>query len=217
MRVRPAIELTAQNNNIESNQTEQHRELNNVPADQNLAVILEGTLISLLLPVAADGCCRSTGIGADQISGSNGASKIGALWQMLSLLATGKDAGVSTGCGCRPAGDLLAAFQIQSQCPAGVDSCDLAHGHPKASGDVLDYNNVFTHLNPGKPKEHQRAKDYGRNQGSARDNSRDSIGCKDAGQSQRHGNDYDYREVSRGLSNKNLHATSVAVKRRVCA
>ena len=84
----------------------------------------------------------------------------------------------------------------------------------EGSNDVLDYNFVFTHLNPGKPKEHQGAKDNGQNQGSAQKHSRDAIGGKDAGQSQRHGNDDGYREVSRGLSNENLHVTSVAVNEK---
>jgi hypothetical protein len=206
-----------ENQEVQNNQSTKASQLAKVPADSNFGVFFEAASIALLFPVAANGCRCSTGIGADQISGSHGASKIGALGQVLSLLTASEDAGVSPWCSCRPAGDSLSTLQIQSQCPAGVDSCDLANGHPKASGDVLDYDLVFADLNPGKPKEHQSAKDYGQNQGSTQKHSQDAIGGKDTGQSQRHGSDDDYREVSRGLGNKNLHATSVAVKRRVCA
>jgi hypothetical protein len=206
-----------ENQEVQNNQSTKASQLAKVPGDNNFGVLLEGARVSLLFPVAANGCRCSTGIGADQISGSDGASKVSALRQVLTEVTAGKDAGMSTRCGCGPAGDSLAAFQVESQCPAGIDAGNLLHGDLEGSNHVFDYDLVFADLNPGKPKEHQSAKDYGQNQGSAQKHSQDAIGCKDAGQSQRHGSDDDYREVSRGLGNKNLHATSVAVKRRVCA
>ena len=203
-----------ENNKVQNHQSTKASQLAEVPGDSDFDIFFEGASVSLLLPVAANGGRSSTGIGADQISGSNGAGEVGALGQMLTLLTASEDAGVTTGCSCRPAGDALAAFEVERKSPAGVDSCDLMHGDLEGSNHVLDYNLVFTHLNPGKPKENQAAKDNCQNQGSAQKHSRDAIGGKDAGQSQRHGNDDGNREVSRGLSNENLHVTSVAVNEK---
>lgn len=206
--------LLVENQKVQNHQSTKAGQLAEVPGDSDFGVFFEGARVSLLFPVAANGGCSSTGIGADQISGSNGAGEVGALGQMLTLLSASEDAGVSSRCSCRPAGDALAVLQVERKSPAGVDSCDLLHGNLEGFNHVLDYNFVFTHLKPGKPKEHQGAKDYVQNQGSAQKHSRDAIGGKDAGQSQRHGNDDGNREVSRGLSNENLHVTSVAVNEK---
>ena len=206
--------MSAKHQNIQRHQSSQANQLAEVPADHNLGIILERAAISLLLPVATDGCGCSAGIGADQVSGSNGAGEVGALWQMLTLFSAREDAGVSARCSCRPAGDLFVGLEVDSQCPAGIDSGDLIHGNLEGASDVFDHNFVFAHLNPGKPKEQQRSVNDGQNQGSAEKNTGDAIGCKDAGESQRHGTNDDYREVSRGLSNENLHVTSVAVNEK---
>jgi hypothetical protein len=203
-----------QNNQVQCNQCTKSSQLAEVPGHNDFGIFLEGASVSLLFPVAANGRRSSTGIGADQITWSNGASEVSALGQMLTLLTASEDAGVSSRCSCRPAGDALAAFEVERKSPTGIDSRDSLHGYPEGSNYVLDYNFVFTDLNPGKPKEHQGAKDYGQNQGSAQEHSRDAIGGKDAGQSQRHSNDDGNREVSRGLSNENLHVSSVAVNEK---
>ena len=206
--------LLVENNKVQNHQSTKASQLAEVPSDTDCGIFFEEASVSLLFPVAANGRRSSTGIGADQISRPNGAGEISALGQMLTLLTASEDAGVSSGCSCRPAGDALATFEVERKSPACVDSCDPLHGDRKGSKHVLDYDFVFTHLNPGKPKEHQGAKDYGQNQRSAFEHSRDAIGGKDAGQSQRHGNDDGNREVSRGLSNENLHVTSVAVNEK---
>ena len=206
--------VLVENNKVQNHQSTKASQLAEVPGDNDLGIFLEGAGVSLLLPVAANGRRSSTGVGADQITWSNGASEVSALGQMLTLLTASEDAGVSSRCSCRPAGDALSTFEVESKSPAGVDSCDLLHGNLEGSNHVLDYNLVFTDLNSGKPKEHQGAKDDGQNQGSAQKHSRDAIGGKDAGQSQRHGNDDGNREVSRGFSNENLHVTSVAVNEK---
>ena len=206
--------LLVENNKVQNHQRTKASQLAEMPGDNDLGIFLEGASVSLLFPVAANGRRSSTGIGADEVSWSNGACEVGALGQVLTLLTAGEDAGVTTGCSCRPTGDALAILQIKSQCPMGVDSCDLLHRDLEVSNHVLDYNLVFTNLNPGKPKEHQGAKSYGQNQRSAQEHSRGAIGGKDAGQSQSQGNDDGNREVSRGLSNKNLHVSSVAVNEK---
>lgn len=207
--------LLVQNKEVQNKQRTKTSELAEVPGNNDLGFFPEGlSRISLLLPVASNGRCGSAGIAANQISGSNGACEVGALGQMLTLLSAGEDAGMSAWCGCRPAGDALTAFEVERKSPTSVDSCDPLHGHPKGSEHVSDDNFLFADLNPGKPKEHQGSKDYGQNQGSAQKHSRDAIGGEDAGQSQHHGQHDGNREVSRGLSNENLHVTSVAVNEK---
>ena len=203
-----------QNNQVQCNQCTKSSQLAEVPGHLDPSVFFEGPSVSLFLPVSANCGRGSAGIGADKISWPNGAGEVGTLGQVLTLLTTSEDAGVSSRCSCRPAGDALSAFEVESKRPACVDSCDLLHGNLEGSNHVLDYNFVFTHLNSRKPKEHQGAKDNGQDQWSAQKNSRHAIGSKDAGQGQRHGNNDGNREVSRGLSNENLHVTSVAVNEK---
>ena len=209
---------SAKNYKVQCNQSGQNSQLAEMPAHNNFGFFLDrAAALSLLFPVAANGCCSSARIGADQISRSNGSGEVSAFGQMLALLAAREDAGVSAGCSCGPARDLFTAIEVDFQGPTGVNSSDLAHGDFVGSSNVLDYNFCFADLNPGKPKEHQGAKDYGRNQGSALQGSSNAIGGKDAHQSERHGDNDNNREISRGSSNENLHATSVAGNRRVCA
>ncbi len=103
--------LLVENNKVQNHQRTKASQLAEVPGDSDFGIFLEGASVSLLFPVAANGRRSSTGIGADQISRSNGASEVGALGQMLTLLAASEDAGVSSGCSCRPAGDALAVLR----------------------------------------------------------------------------------------------------------
>lgn len=193
-------------------QQDQNHNMPQVPVDNDLLI---GFLA--LLPVATDGCCSSTGVGADQISRPYGSSEVGALGQVLSLVTRGEDADMSAWGSSRPTGDLLSVLQIEGQCPAGVDSGDLSHGDRKASENISDYHLGFAHLNPGKPKEQKAHIDNKANQRSACQNAINAIGGKNAGQSQRHGYGNNDGERSSGFSNKDLHPTSVAVNGKVFA
>jgi hypothetical protein len=207
--------LLAKNYEVQNDKSCKASELAKVPADNSLSVLLEGSnSISPLFPVASNGRSGSTRVGADEIPRSNGAGDVGALWQVLTLLPTGKDAGVSSRCGCRPAGDALAALKIERKGPASVDSRDRTHGNPEGSYYVSDHNLVFSNLNPGKPKEHQGAQGNGKNQWNAQKSCPDPLRHQDAGKRQDQGSDYDNREESRGLSYENLHVTSVAVNEK---
>jgi hypothetical protein len=194
----------------------QNQELGFVPANADL---LSDSAAALLLgfPVAANGSGSSTGISVDQITWSHGAGQVSALWQVLTEVTAGKDTGMSTRCGCGPAGDSLASRQEKRECPAGVDSGYGADWNAVAAKHIFDYNNLFAHLNLGKPKEHQGAVANQCHDTNALNYTGYAVGCKDAQQSQRHGNNDNYREHPRGLSNENLHTTSVAVNGKVCA
>ena len=194
----------------------QDQQLGFVPCDGDLL----GSVVAAVLlgfPVAPNGSGSRSGIGVDQIAWPHGAGQVSAFRQVLTQVTAGKDAGMSAGCGCRPTGDSFASRQIQGQCPAGVDSCNCANWNSVASEYVLDNNDLFAHLNLGKPKEHQGAVANQRHNTCALNYSGYSIGSEDAQQSQPHGDNDNNREHSRGLSNENLHATSVAVNGRVCA
>ena len=205
----------AKNREVQSNKSGKAGELAKVPTDYNLGILLEGpSPVSLLFPVASNGRSSGARVGADEIARSNGAGEVGTLGQVLTLLAASKDAGVSSGCGCRPARDAFAAFKIERKGPASVDSHDCTHWNLETPNHVFDHNLVLTDLYSGKPKEHESYKGYGQNQGNAQNSSPDTLSCKNAHESQNQGNDYDNREVSRGLSCKNLHVTSVAVNEK---
>lgn len=168
-------------------------------------------------PVAANRSRSGSGISVDQITRSYGSGQIGAFRQVLPKVAAGKDTGVSAGCGCGPAGDSLAARQIQRKRPAGVYSCNGTHGNPVAAENVLDNYYLLAHLNLREPKEHHGDVTNQCRHSRALQHSDYAVSCKDAQQCQSHGNCDDYREHSRGLSNENLHIPSVAVNRGVCA
>ena len=55
-----------------------------------------GNLVSTLLPESSDVGCGSSGVAANEISWSNGSGDVGALGEVLSLVAGGKDAAVAT-------------------------------------------------------------------------------------------------------------------------
>jgi hypothetical protein len=211
-----SLQLMSKAQVAQNQERNQNQELGFVPANADL--LSDGAAALLLgFPVAANGRGGSTGIGIYQITWPHGASKVSALRQVLTEVTAGKDAGMSTRCGCGPAGDSLASRQEKRERPAGVDSGYGADWNAVAAKHVFDYNNLFAHLNLGKPKEHQGAVANQRNDTNALNYTGYAIGCKDAQQSQRHCNNDNYREHPRGLSNENLHTTSVAVNGKVCA
>ena len=194
----------------------QDQQLGFVPGD---GYFLGSATASVLLgfPVAANGGGSSTGIGVDQVSWSHGAGQVSALGQVLTEVTAGKDACMSPRSSCGPAGDSFASRQEKRESPASIDSGDCTDWNSVAAKHVFDYNNLFAYFNPGKPKEHQGGVANQRHDTNALDDSGYAIGCKDAQKSQRHGDLDNYREHPRGLSNENLHSTSVAVNGRVCA
>jgi hypothetical protein len=211
-----SLQLMSKTQVAKNQEPKQNQELGFVPANADLLIDIAAAFL-LGFPVAANGRGSSTGIGVDQITWPNGAGQVSALRQVLTEVTAGKDAGMSTRCGCGPAGDSFASWQIQGQCPAGVDSGYGADWNAVAAKHVFDYNNLFAHLNLGKPKEHQSTVANQCHDTNALNDTGYAIGCKDAQQSQRHGNNDNYREHPRGLSNENLHTTSVAVNGKVCA
>jgi hypothetical protein len=211
-----SLQLMSKAQVAKNQEPKQNQELGFVPANADL---LSDSAAALLLgfPVAANGRGSSTGISVDQITWSHGAGQVSALWQVLTEVTAGKDAGMSTRCGCGPAGDSFASRQEKRESPASIDSGDCTDWNSVAAKHVFDYNNLFAYFNPGKPKEHEGGVANQRHDTNALDDSGYAIGCKDAQKSQRHGDLDNYREDPRGLSNENLHSTSVAVNGRVCA
>ena len=211
-----SLQLMSKAQVAQNQKPNQNQELGFVPANADL---LAGSAAALLLgfPVAANGRGSSTRVSVDQITWPHGAGKVSALWQVLTEVTAGKDACMSTRCGCGPARDSLTSWQEKREGPSGVDSGYGADWNAVAAKHVFDYNNLFAHLNLGKPKEHQSTVANQCHDTNALNYSGYTVGGKDAQKSQPHGNNDNYREHPRGLSNENLHTTSVAVNGKVCA
>ena len=118
-----------------------------------------GIQTTSLLPESSDVGSGSSGFAADEISWSNGSGDVGALGEVLSLVAGGKDAAVATRSWSSP-GRYFAFVGGDCKRPAGVDElygtpADVVH-----SEDIDNLYALFAHLNPGKPKEKQGAHPY---------------------------------------------------------
>ena len=204
--------MSAQEQKVQGHEQPEGQNLSQVPVDNQFI----GAFFSSL-PVAPDGCSCGTRIGSQQVARPNCAGEVSALGQMLPLLSTGKDAGVSTWCGCRPAGDLLAAIQVQGQRPPCVDSCDPVHWDREASSNIFNNYCAFVHLNFGKPKEHQGYLRHQRNCWQRQKHTFSTVGGKNTDQSQDQ-RDYDNnRKSSGGFGYESAHRISVAVNGRVFA
>ena len=115
-----------------------------------------GIQTSPLLPESSDVGSGSSGFAADEISWSNGSGDVGALGEVLSLVAGGKDAAVATRSWSTP-GRYLAFICGDCECPAGVDELYGTPADVVLSEDIDNFYALFAHFNPGKPKEQEGA------------------------------------------------------------
>ena len=191
---------------IEHNQSRQERKVAGLPLDGHLSAQHP---VSGGLPATANLCCSGSGVARDEISGSNGAGEVGALWEMLALVAGCEDAAVATGGGSSPGADLsLVARNLQG--PAGVDP---SYGTPADSHIacwVYNAHEVFAYLDSRKPKEHQGQKANQGSRGNADECGSKSSGGKCHGDAQghyRYGCGCDYSARSRAV---NLHGSMFA-------
>jgi hypothetical protein len=136
---------------IEHNQSRQERQLSGMPLDGHLR---SQPKVSRGLPAPANLRRRGAGFASDQVSGSDGAGKVGALGEMLTLVARCEDAAVTTGGGSTP-GAELALVTGNLQGPAGVDASYGTPANPHISGWVHNAHEVFAYLDARKPKKRQ--------------------------------------------------------------
>jgi len=109
------------------------------------------TVGSAALPVSTnDGCC-ATGIGRDEVSGSNGSREIGGFGQMLTLVSTSDHGGVTTGCGCGPNGNSLSTDE-KGQSPLRVNSTDRAPLNLVGRDDIANVDGTVPNNQSGSPE-----------------------------------------------------------------
>lgn len=133
-----------------SNQHTESHQGARVPLDRSFELTASGDFctVSSCLPEPSDIGSGSAGIGVDEVSGSNGASQVGALRQVSTLILGGKEGSVSAGCCSTPGGELLAGGE-KRQRPAGIDALDGTKRDVDGSKDIHQSNLFFTDLNPG--------------------------------------------------------------------
>ena len=118
-----------------------------------------GNLVSMLFPESSDVGCGSSGVAANEISWSNGSRDVGALGEVLSLVAGGKDAAVATRSWSTP-GSYFAFICGDCERPASVDELYCTPADVVLSEDIDNLYALFADFNPGKPKEQQGAYRY---------------------------------------------------------
>ena len=170
--------------------------------------------ISALLPESADVSGRCTGVASDKVAWAHGASNVGALWKVLSLVAGGEDAAVTSWSGSAP-GSYLTFFGHDCKCPSGVDEFYCSPADQVLSKDINNPYALIVNLNSGKPKEQQGS---GGNKGYA---GKGQQSCGNALTNQ----DYYPRQTqndnaresygSAGSGSEYLHAKSLACHREV--
>lgn len=195
------------------NQSAQDRQLSKMPASDYGFVGAFGTAF----PVASDLRSRRPRVAGDQVSWSNCAGEIGALGKVIALVATCKNAGVSSRCGCGPAGDLAAVLEIKSESPLGVDANDFFHRYLVRSNDISNYNLVRANLDTRKPEEHKRDENHESDRGQRPDQPLYAIGCENASKGKQHRYGDDNGKYLGGFGMEDLHHTSFALNREVCA
>ena len=111
----------------------------------------QATVARALFPVSTnDGCC-ATGIGRDEVPGSDRAREIGGLGQVLTLVSTSDHGGVPAGCGCRPNGNSLSTDE-QGESPLRVDSADRTPLDLVGHDDVPHVDGTLTDNESGSPE-----------------------------------------------------------------
>jgi len=173
-----------------------------------------GIQTTSLLPESSDVGSGSSGFAADEISWSNGSGDVGALGEVLSLVAGGKDAAVATGSWSTPC-RYFAFICGDCERPAGVDELYGTPADVVLSEDIDNLYALFAHFNPGKPKEQQGAHRYQSHswQGYKRDCEPFAYQNHEPGES--HDDDARKSYGPAGSGSEYLHAKSLACLRGV--
>lgn len=186
-----------------------HHNLAYVPPTRHLSLA-----ISVLLPDSSDVCGSGSRIAGNQITRSNGSGNVGALGEMLALVAGGEDATVSPR-GRRSPSSNFAFVSGDCKSPTGVDDSNRSPANHVLSENVDDLDSAVTHFNPWKPEQKQS---YGDDQDGCRKREKrcsDSLAYEYHAQS----GDHDYRSRHRygpaGTGSEHLHPRSLSRPREV--
>ena len=205
--------MSANAQNTHQHQCSQNQNLGPVPTSSNFT----DSVLLASLPEASDGRCSSSRVTGDEITRANGSSQVRGFWQVLTLVATCEDGAVPSRSGRRPAGDLFAGRQDQSQSPLRINSSNGSNWDQIGLENVFDYNNILANLDSGKPKEQQAHVADGCCNWQREQHAPETISCEHSRQSHTHGSNDDYCENSRGFRDKNLHRPSFTFTERFMA
>ena len=164
-----------------------------------------------VLPEPSDIGRGGAGVGVYQVARSYGASEIGRLRQVGSLVFGGKERSVSSWSSCTPGGVLLFS-DIESQSPARIDSADALQRDVKGSKHVYYSNAFFAYLNPWLMESSPDQKDKQCCGGDACCNSPETGVLKASKKGeQHHGNHYVGNDLAKSRSKAlHLHNDSLA-------
>ena len=173
-----------------------------------------GNLVSTLLPESSDVGSGSSGFAADEISWSNGSGDVGALGEVLSLVAGGKDAAVATGSWSTP-GRYFAFTCGDCERPAGVDELYGTPADVVLSEDIDNLYALFADFNPGRPKEQHGARRYQSHSGQGHKCDSESFANQNHEPGKGHYDHARKRYGPTGSGSEYLHAKSLACLRGV--
>ena len=168
-----------------------------------------GIQTTSLLPESSDVGSGSSGFAADEISWSNGSGDVGALGEVLSLVAGGKDAAVATGSWSTPC-RYFAFICGDCERPAGVDELYGTPADVVLSEDIDNLYALFADFNPGRPKEQHGARRYQSHSGQGHKCDSESFANQNHEPGKGH---YDHARKSygpAGSGSEYLHAKSLA-------
>jgi hypothetical protein len=108
-------------------------------------------LVATRLPDSSNVSCCGTTLTRREISGSDGAIQVRGLGQKLSLVATGSETGVATGCRCGPRGDAADARE-HGESPLRINLLDGTPRNGELGDHVANHNSVITDQQDGSPE-----------------------------------------------------------------
>ena len=170
--------------------------------------------ISALLPKSADVSGSCAGVARNQIARPHGTGNVGALGKMLSLVAGGENAAVTSGSRSTPGSDF-AFFGNYCKCPSGVDELYGSPADLVLSKDVYNPYAFIVNLNPGKPKEQQGRGSYQDDARKGLQSCGSAFASQDYHPSENHDDNARESYGSAGSGSEYLHAKSLAWHREV--
>ena len=173
-----------------------------------------GLAISTLLPESADVSGSCSRVARNQIARPHGAGNVGALGKMLSLVAGGENAAVTSGSRSTPGSDF--GF-LGNYCkrPSGVDELYGTPADLVLSKDIDNPYAILANLNPGKPEEQQGSGNYQDDARKGLQSCGSAFASQDYHPSENHDDGARESYGSAGSGSEYLHPKSLACRREV--
>lgn len=191
------------------NQNYKQRNFREAPLAAYLALA-----VSALLPKSADVSGSCAGVARNQIARPHGAGNVGALGKMLSLVAGGENAAVTSGSRSTPGSDF--GF-LGNYCkrPSGVDELYGTPADLVLSKDIDNPYAILANLNPGKPEEQQGSGNYQDDARKGLQSCGSAFASQDYHPSENHDDNARESYGSAGSGSEYLHPKSLACRREV--